>query len=165
MINSKWVFGLKNLDEVMKLRKEVFHDELGHKIYADNDDETALHVLISEDDKYYACGRIYDDNGEFRIGMVCVASCVRCKNLGAFVVKMLVFRGFELLAKKIFVNTRLCTVGFYEKLNFQVCGEQFIDENGEKTIPMILLKENFPFNRDCSGCSGCENSDSCDGCG
>lgn len=155
MIISKWVFGLKNLDEVRKIRKAVFQDELGHKIIEDSNDDMALHVLVGEDDEYFACGRIFDNDGEFLIDMIAVDSRVRGKNLGSLVVRLLINRGFELLASKIYVNTRVAAIGFYEKLNFQVCGVQYTDRNGEETIPMVLLKENSPLNGGCSSCDGC----------
>ena len=162
MITSKWVFGRENLNEVIKLRMNVFRGELGHDIITDADDELALHILISEDGVNYAAGRIYDNDGEFRIGMICVDQKVRGKQLGSLVVKLLISRGFELLAKKIYVGARACAVGFYEKLNFEICGDEYVDRNGEKTVPMVLLKENSPVDAGCSGCSGCGGS--CSGC-
>ena len=165
MITSKWVFGRENLNEVLDVRKAVFRDELGHAIILDKEDEFALHVLIGEDGINYAAGRIYDNNGEFYIGMICVDGKVRGKQLGSLVVKLLLTRGFELLAKKIYVNSRACAVGFYEKLGFEVCGEEYIDVNDEKTIPMVLVKENSPIGEGCGGgCSGCSSSGGCSGC-
>jgi predicted GNAT family N-acyltransferase len=164
MITSKWVFGLENLDEVMAIRQKVFGDELGRNKITDENDDMALHVLVGEDDEYFACGRVYDDNGEFRIGMICVDSRVRGKSLGSLVVRMLINRAFELLGKKVYVDSRLEAVGFYKTLNFKECGEQFIDENGEETVPMVLLKENSPIGS-CSGCSGCGSTGGgCSGC-
>lgn len=161
MIISKWVFGLENLDEVMTIRKSVFVDELARKSIADEDDETALHVLVGEDEEYFACGRVYDDNGEFRIGMIGVDDRVRGKGLGSLVVRMLINRAFELLGKKVYVDSRLEVVDFYKTLNFEECGEQFTDKNGEKTVPMVLLKKNSPLE---GGCSGCSSSSGCSGC-
>jgi predicted GNAT family N-acyltransferase len=164
MINSKWVFGRENLNEIIKLRMKVFRDELGHDIIMDADDEYALHIVISEDGVDYAAGRIFDKDGEFMIGMICVDSAVRGKQLGSLVVKLLITRGFELMAKQIFVNARACAVGFYEKLNFEPCGDEYIDDNGEKTVPMVLLRENSPVEAGCSGCAGCGSSGGCGGC-
>ena len=156
MIISKWVFGPQNLDEVLNIRKSVFRDELGHKIIQDSNDDMALHVLVGEDDEYFACGRVFDNNGEFYIGMICVDKRVRSKHLGSLVARLLINRGFELLANKIYVNARLKSVGFYEKLYFEKSGNEFIDRNGEKTIKMVLKKENSPLNQGCgSGCEGC----------
>ncbi len=165
MITNKWVFGRENLNEIIKVRTTVFREELGHDIIVDGEDELALHVLVGEADEYYAAGRIYDKDGEFYIGMICVDNRVRGKQLGSLVVKLLISKGFELWAKKIFVNARKCAVGFYEKLNFKICGEGYIDVNGEETIPMVLLKENSPIESDCGGCSGCSSTDGCSGCG
>ena len=162
MITSRWVFGRENLNEVIKVRMKVFREELGHDIIADEHDDTALHLLISEDGIDYAAGRIYDNDGEFYIGMICVDKAVRKKQLGSLLVKMLISRGFELLAKKIYVNARIPAVGFYEKLNFEICGDEYSDYNNEKTVPMVLLKDNSPVESGCSGCSGCGGS--CGGC-
>ena len=163
MIESRWVFGRENLNEVIKVRMEVFRNELGHDIITDADDEFALHVLIGEDGVDYASGRIYDKDGEFYIGMICVDKRVRGKKLGELLVKLLISRGLELMAKKIYVNARACAAGFYEKLNFETCGDEYIDANGEKTVPMVLLRENSPVQTGCAGCSGCGGS--CEGCG
>jgi predicted GNAT family N-acyltransferase len=163
MIESKWVFGRENLSEVIKVRMAVFRDELGHDIITDADDGLALHVLVGEDGVNYAAGRIYDKDGEFYIGMICVDQKVRGKQLGSLVVKVLISRGFSLMADKIHVNSRACAVGFYEKLGFETCGDEYTDINGEKTVPMVLLKENSPVEAGCSGCAGCGGS--CEGCG
>ncbi|MCK5128580.1 MAG: GNAT family N-acetyltransferase [Clostridiales bacterium] len=156
MIMSKWVFGRENLEDVMRIRKAIFKDELGLEIFQDDDDDTALHILVGEDDEYYACGRIFDNDGEFYIGMVVVDNRVRGEKLGALVVRLLINRGFELLADKIYVNARAFIVGFYETLNFEVCGELFTDKNGKVAIPMVLLKENSPLEGGCDDCNGCE---------
>ncbi len=165
MIETKWVFGRENLSEVMKVRMNVFRNELGHDIIADEEDEFALHILVGENGENYAAGRIYDMDGKFMIGMICVDSRVRGKHLGDLVVRLLIDRGFQLIADEIYVNSRSCAVGFYEKLNFEVCGEEYTDRNGEKTIPMVLKKENSPIESGCSGCSGCGDSGGCGGCG
>jgi predicted GNAT family N-acyltransferase len=164
MIKTKWVFGRENLSDVMNVRMNVFRNELGHDIIADKEDEFALHVLVSEDGENYASGRIYDLDGKFLIGMICVDRRVRGKQLGSLVVKMLIDRGFELLAKEIYVNARDAAVDFYKKLNFEICSEAYVDVNGENTIPMVLKKENSPIPSGCSGCSGCSDSGGCSGC-
>ncbi len=157
MINSKWVFGLENLSEVHKIREKVFKDELGHKIIKDSDDDMALHVLVGEDDQYFASGRVFDSDGKFQIDMICVDKRVRGRHLGSLVARLLINRGFELLANKIHTNAREDSVEFYEKLNFEVCGDEYTDRNGEQTIPMVLQKENSPLEGGCSSCDSCEN--------
>ncbi len=164
MIISKWVFGLENLVDVLQIRKSVFHDEQDHEDIMDKEDKTALHVLVGEDDVYYAAGRIYDDNGEFKINMICVEKQLRGKNLDSLIVRLLIYRGFELLAKKIFADAGFETVGFYEKLNFEICGAEYIDNHGKKIIPMVLKKENSPLDKGCSG-SGCCECSQCNNCG
>jgi predicted GNAT family N-acyltransferase len=165
MIETKWVFGRENLNEIMKVRMNVFRNELGHSIIADEEDEFALHILVSEDNENFAAGRIYDLDGKFMIGMICVDKRVRGKQLGSLVVKMLIDRGFQLLANEIYVNARDVAVDFYKKLNFEICGDEYVDRNGEKTFPMMLKKENSPIESGCGGgCSSC-SSGGCNSCG
>lgn len=159
MIESKWIFGDSEFNEAYKIRKEVFIDELGlsEAIHFDEYDKRALHVLIGEDGKYLATGRLYEDNQKFYIGGIAVLPEIRGKKVGDLLVRLLINKAFDFFAKEIFVYARLESVDFYKKLNFIECSKVYENEPGDKRIIMKVIKENSPLEHNCQSCGKCKH--------
>lgn len=163
MIQTKWVFGANESQDAYDIRRQVFIGELGHneELHFDQHDRAALHVLVGEGDTWLATGRLYDADGQFNIGPIAVLPAIRGKKVGDLVVRLLLDKCFELLADEVHVPARECAVGFYEKLNFTVCGDAYEREPGDVRIPMKVTQADSPLqSHDCSSCGG-----GCGGCG
>ena len=157
MIQSKWVFRKSDFTDIYKIRKNVFIDGLGlsEDIHFDEFDERALHVLLSEDDKYLATGRLYEDGGKFFIGGIAVLEEARKKGIGDLLVRLLLNKAFELLADEVYVYARQESVFFYETLNFAGTGETHEMEPNDIRIVMKVSAADSPLNHSCGDCSGC----------
>lgn len=161
MIQSKWVFGKSEFESVYDIRKKVFIDELGlsENVQFDEFDERSLHVLLGEDDKFMATGRLYEDDGKFFIGGIAVLPEIRGKGIGDLLVRMLINKAFELLADEVYVYARQESVLFYETLNFEGCGQTYEMEPNDIRIVMKVTERTSPLNHNCGDCG------SCGGCG
>ena len=128
-----------NLDDAAKIRTEVFCKEQGFDITQefDGNDDAAWHIMLYDGDLPVATGRILC-NGEdtYTLGRIAVLVGYRGNQTGRFLVENLIGYAKDLGAKHIKVGAQTRVVGFYEKLGFSVCGEEYMDEHVPH-IPMI----------------------------
>ena len=159
MIQSKWIFRKADFDDIYKIRKKVFIEDLGltEEIHFDEYDERALHVLLMEANACLATGRLYENEGKFYIGGIAVLPEARGKGIGDLLVRLLLNKAFELLAGEVYVYARQESVQFYETLNFEGIGETHEMEAGDVRVVMKVTAQNSPLNHSCGG--------SCEGCG
>ncbi|MEX1375959.1 MAG: GNAT family N-acetyltransferase [Eubacteriales bacterium] len=157
MIEGKWIFGKDNFDEIYNIRKKVFIDDLGlsENTHFDEYDSRAMHVLLLDDDKPVATGRVYEYNGTFTIGGIAVLPEARGNNIGDLLVRMLLQMAFNLLAEEVYVYARKESVDFYKKLNFADCGKTHEMEPGDERIVMKVVKETSPLSHSCTSCGKC----------
>jgi predicted GNAT family N-acyltransferase len=129
-----------NLDEAAKIRTEVFCNEQGFDITRefDGNDNTAWHIMLFDGDMPIATGRILNNGKDsYTLGRIAVLGDCRGKQAGRLLVESLVDYAKDLGAKYIKVGSQTRVVGFYQKLGFVVCGEEYMDEHVPH-IPMVL---------------------------
>lgn len=150
MIEGKYLSYGDDLDEVFKIRKEVFQVEqqVSEEIERDALDQEAIHVLVYSGKKAVATGRILYDGNEYKIGRIAVLKEERGKEYGDFVVRLLVDKAFVSGAKEVLLGAQKQVIGFYEKIGFEVYGEPYMDA-GIEHMHMRLRKQNL-----CRGCGG-----------
>lgn len=104
MITTKW-FQEKNLDGVLKLRKDVFLDELKYEeeFIQDKYDIFAKNVVLYEDSIPVGTGRLIFKDGKYVIDKLCVKKEYRNRRYGDLIVRMLVRKAVTLGAKKTYV--------------------------------------------------------------
>jgi predicted GNAT family N-acyltransferase len=142
MIKGVFLFGTDDLDDVYKIRREVFHIEQGIDLVFEFDDldQEAVHVLIKEDNENVATGRLVYDGHKYKIGRIAVLKDYRGKGYGGFVVRMLLDKAFEMGAYKVLVHSQEQVVPFYEGLGFRSVGDTFIEANISH-VPMEISKD------------------------
>ncbi|MBN2879474.1 MAG: GNAT family N-acetyltransferase [Clostridia bacterium] len=157
MIYSKWLFGKSDFSEAYNIRKQVFVTGLGlsEEAQFDEYDARAFHLLIGEDDKFVATGRLYETGGSFYIGGIAVLPEVRGEGIGDLLVRMLLNKAFELLADEVYVYARKESVNFYKTLNFTECEETHEMEPGDIRTVMKVTQKDSPLNHACKSCGGC----------
>ena len=138
MIQARWIPGNEDLSECMALRREVFVKEQSVLVQErDWIDEYALHVLVYNDKKPVATGRIYGvDVGIVKVDCICVSKYYRSRKLGDLVLRMLLFQAQDLNAKFVEVTTAVSAQGFYETLGFLPEGEKYLKEG----VPLVDMK-------------------------
>ena len=147
-----------NSPEVKKcfeIRHKVFIEEqnVPKEEEYDNWDNFAKFVAVYDNDEIVGTGRIFFDGDEYRIGRIAVLKEHRGKHYGDFIVRILIDNAFDNGAEEIHLGAQVRAVGFYEKIGFKVCGEEYIDANIPH-LPMILKRQDF-----CTGCGHTVNYD------
>ncbi len=124
---------------VFALRFEVFVDEqnVPPEIELDKEDEHALHIIAEENGIAIGCGRVIISGRDAHIGRLAVKRSRRGQGVGASVCKFITEYCRSLDCTRIWLNSQLHAVGFYEKLGFEKKGDTFI-EAGIEHIEMEI---------------------------
>lgn len=139
MILTKWFIGNDDLTDARTIRAKVFINEqnVPQELEIDDKDEIAQHIVIYDDNKALATGRLLNENGEYLIGRIAVIKEERKNGYGNIVVKNLIEKAVKDGAKEVNVHAQIRAIGFYEKLGFVKAGEEYIEEG--TNIPHIHM--------------------------
>lgn len=128
MVKGKFLRPDENLQDLFALRRAVFVDEQGFpaSYAADDIDPISQHVaLFDETDPAgnptappVATGRIYWQDGEFRLGRICVRKDKRGQNLGDLLMRMLLYKAKEHNATAVSLGAQQHAVPFYARYGF-----------------------------------------------
>ncbi len=150
MITSKFILPGENYDDAREVRIAVFCDEQGYSVADEFDehDETCHHLVIYDDKKAVACGRIFENSGgnhDFSPGRVAVLRSYRSRHLGARIMNELMEKAKQLGAESFSLGAQTYAVPFYEKFGFAPYGVEYMDGH----IPHTHMAKNLVFD-------GCE---------
>lgn len=125
----RWIKGTDGLEDGYFVRRKVFIDEqrVPEKLEIDEYDKTSEHVVIYQDGKPLATGRLVNIDGEDLLGRIAVIKEYRGYGLGKVVVDSLTEKAEEKGLKEIHLHAQLTARGFYEKLGFEAYGPIFDD--------------------------------------
>src|SRR5690625_4701264 len=132
-IQVKWTTDTesKTYQDAIQIRYDVFITEQAFPEGSDIDhlEEDAEHlVLYSEENKPLAAARILETSKDvYLIERVVVAKEARKQGLGRVLMKAMEERIEANGGQKIILNSESPAVGFYEKLDYQKVGEEFLD--------------------------------------
>lgn len=120
------------LEEAYKIRFRVFVDEqsVPAEIEKDEFDLTATHVLLLEDDKAVATGRIFADAEQpsvARLGRVAVLPELRGAGFGRSVCEKLLELAREQGFARVMLHAQLQVEGLYQRMGFKRCGNEFVE--------------------------------------
>lgn len=125
--------------EAKQIRTQVFVDEQGFKNEFDHLDSQSIHLVIYQNGKPAATGRLYSDNTGFHIGRIAVKKQYRGLGLGAKVISLLEQKAKANSAvhtpKTLFVSAQVRAEGFYKKQGFTPEGGEYADEG----VPHIKM--------------------------
>lgn len=135
MIKAIWLNGYEDISDAHMIRQKVFIEEQGTpwEIEMDDLDTLAMHLVIYENDVPVATGRVIWDEGECIIGRLAVLKEHRGKKYGDFAMRLMIRRAYDSGAKRQHIHAQIQAKGFYEKLGFKACGEEYL----EADIPHI----------------------------
>ena len=128
MVQGKWFAPGTDLSDLLPVRMAVFgrgEDDL---------DPVSWNALIYEDSVPVATGRIWWDDGVFRLGDIGVLESYRKRHLGDLVLRLLLFKAQSHAAREVHLCCPRSLTGFFDRLGFQI---QPADdpENVEMMIP------------------------------
>lgn len=112
------------------LRQQVFMEEQGFSYEFDETDNTALHLVLYDEDEAIACCRLFPDGPDaWHIGRVAVKKDRRGQHLGEAIMEeaeaAVSLRG----AKKLVLSAQVQAAGFYQKLGYVQVGGEYLDEH------------------------------------
>ncbi len=163
MIQGCWVFGDQNIGDALAVRHAVFVAEQGFSpdTEADATDAMSWHAILYEDDWPVATGRIYWQDGEFRLGRICVLKEKRGTGCGDLLMRLLLYKALDHNARSIALSAQTRVAPFYARYGFAPVGEVYDDEG----VPHQLMRatpEQLKLGSPCQQGGGCPGN--CAGC-
>lgn len=128
-----------DIEKVYALRNEVFVNEqnVPPEIEIDEEDKYATHIIAEENGVAVGCARvIFEDGGH--IGRLAVKKSERGKEIGREICLYIIDYCRENGYDRVWLNSQLHAVGFYEKLGFVKRGETFF-EAGIEHVKMEII--------------------------
>ncbi|MFV0527544.1 MAG: GNAT family N-acetyltransferase [Lachnospiraceae bacterium] len=127
---TKVTAGLQQAPEAQQIRQEVFVEEQGFLDEFDEVDAQAFHVVLYEDDRAIATGRLFDgpQPRQKMIGRVAVRKSHRRQGQGERVMAALEELAAAQNALEIKLSAQMTAREFYEKLGYAAHGEIYPDQ-------------------------------------
>lgn len=111
---------------IRHIREAVFVNEQGvaAELEFDGLDDTAIQVLVAEQEQYVGTGRMLEDG---QIGRIAILPEARGQGLGAKVVQILVAEAIRLGYPGVYLSAQTHALAFYFKLGFSLLGDEFME--------------------------------------
>ncbi len=147
MIQGKWFAPGSDLTDVIPVRTAVFGRG------SDDCDALSWNALVFEDSVPVAVGRIWWEDGAYRLGDIGVLKDRRSRRLGDLVLRLLLFKAQSHAAREVRLCCPLSVTGFFERLGFRT-----LPSNDAASVEMILPGDRIDLDT-CKNCSrnGCPN--------
>lgn len=114
--------------QACKLRYRLFYNEHGLPWDAviDSSDARCFHVAVILQSSLVAYGQLSESNhSNYQIKQMVVEPSYQKQGLGKQILFTLLNLAKQQGAAEITLNARLSAIGFYQKLNFKICGTEF----------------------------------------
>ena len=125
----QWSKGKENTTDAFFIRAMVFMVEQGFKNEFDDLDDKSWHVIVYDKETPIATGRVFQKNGGWHAGRICVMEDYRGKGVGRVVMENLEAKVRELGGDAIELSAQLDKKGFYERNGYQAQVEVYMDEH------------------------------------
>ncbi|MCQ1536849.1 GNAT family N-acetyltransferase [Methanosarcina sp. KYL-1] len=139
LLRVRWTDGncAEALEDAYQVRREVFikEQEVPEEEEIDEADLSSHHVIVYENTRPIATGRLVRDEETWLMGRISVLKEYRGKQVGKLVVEKLLEKAAELKAGEVHIHAQTHAVGFYGKLGFVSYGDTF-PESGIEHICM-----------------------------
>ena len=147
MVQGKWFSPDSDLSAVLPVREAVFGRG------SDDLDPLSWNVLVDEDSVPAATGRIWWQDGAYRIGDVGVLESRRRRRLGDLVLRLLLFKAQDHAAREVRLACPPDVTGFFARLGLK---EQPSD--GSPLVEMMIPGDEIDLDT-CKNCpkSACPN--------
>ncbi|WP_233442741.1 GNAT family N-acetyltransferase [Trichococcus shcherbakoviae] len=130
LLHFEWTQDLKSKTyrDALDIRKEVFVEEQQVPVSIEIDDleDKTLHLVGYEESVPVATARIYPmENGKYKVQRVAIRKAVREKKYGSILMQEIERHVRELGGKRLFLGAQNHAIGFYEKVGYKICGEEY----------------------------------------
>ena len=114
-----WLRPGQDISPALELRRNVFGKEFGYTNDPDELDPIAHTMLMTQDGKVVACGRVASlPDGRYKLGKIALSSDLRGGGMGRKLVENLEFKAIELGAQEVFLSSRNPALDFYTHIGY-----------------------------------------------
>ncbi len=133
-------------EAVFALRVEVFVREqnVPPEIELDQEDAHALHFIAKEDGIAVGCARVIRDGDDAHIGRLAVKKSHRGRGIGRDICRFIIEDCKGKGCTRVWLNSQLHAVGFYQKLGFLPTGSPFFEAGIEHVTMELSLPIEYP---------------------
>ncbi|MBD3671080.1 MAG: GNAT family N-acetyltransferase [Gammaproteobacteria bacterium] len=123
LVQTNWT---QDREAIAGIRRLVFIEEQGvpEELEWDGLDADAIHLLARDSGRPVACARMLKDG---HIGRMSVLKEYRRQGIGTRMIQRLVDLGREQSLAQVYLDAQVHATAFYERLGFQVMGNEFMD--------------------------------------
>ncbi len=150
MITNQWFLGLDDISDALFIRNKVFVEEQGNPAEAEHDeiDKTALHLVVYADGAPVGCARMAPSEGGFKLSRIAVLKESRGKRYGDLIMRLLLFKAFQMGAITVSLDARESAVDFYTRFGFVRNGEPVCGAC-QSCLPMTVTPETVVYPSEC----------------
>ena len=124
--------GSKEYQQMVALRLEILRKPLGLSFTPDELEKEKEDILLGafEEEKILACCLLSkQDNATIKLRQMAVQNNLQGKGIGASIMSFAETIARDKGFKKLMMHARDTAIGFYEKFDFKVSGNEFIEVN------------------------------------
>ena len=126
-----WTHGKKGSEDAFFVRANVFVVEQGFKVEFDDLDNICWHLTVYNGGEPIGAARIYEEDGMWHLGRICVMEDYRGKKVGRQIIAACEDKIRELTKGKpvtATLSSQTRVTGFYKRNGYTECGEEYLDE-------------------------------------
>ena len=129
MLRFQWLKGWEDdLKGCFALRRSVFIEEQGFQREFDETDKKAWHLLASDGELPVGTARLYQQEGWWHIGRICVIRPFRRRGYASAILSEAERKCAELGGTQLTLSAQVRAKGLYEKNGFRECSAVYLDE-------------------------------------
>jgi predicted GNAT family N-acyltransferase len=136
-LNVKVVSTNQEFEDALKVRREVFIEEqqVPEEEEIDQFEDVCTHVVVYDNEKPVAAGRLRDYDGLGKMERICVLASHRNHGLGKVVMDKLEELAKEKRFHKLKLNAQTHAEGFYARIGYETVSDVFMDAG----IPHVTM--------------------------
>jgi len=117
------------LKDAFTIRKTVFVEEqqVPEEEEIDQFEDAADHFVLYDENHPVGAGRFRVVDGKGKVERICVLSSYRGKGAGKIIMEAIEQHALEKGLKKLKLNAQTHAIPFYEKLQYEVVSDEFLD--------------------------------------
>ena len=133
MIQGKWLSPGSDLSDALSVRQTVFG------FGSDDLDPLAWSAVVYQDGLPVASGRIWWQDGAFRLGEIGVLPAFRSRRLGDLMLRLLLFKAQDHFAREVRLRCSRETEGFFSRLGFRRAGLEEDERPEDAELQEMML--------------------------
>lgn len=153
MFKATWVDGCRDCSIAKSIREEVFCDEQGysHDDEYDDMDAVAHHLIIVEKGEPVATGRLFEKDGLYHLGRICVRRQFRGQGFGDMVVRLMLEKALRMGASQLYISSQEYIKDLYMKFGFQQHGGSYrLEGDTRDHVDLYAASDDIVFPSECA---------------